>query len=95
MTFELLLTVRAAEGSLVRVFGLVGRRGWDVVAASVRPAADERMRHVELRVRGDGRGGEVIARQMAKLYDVVHVEWRSEGTSAASTTSTEVTRWTT
>jgi acetolactate synthase regulatory subunit len=69
------LSLLPVEGALLRVLGLVGRRGYDVVHALVRPGGDGRGSDVEMVLEGAG-SGEVLARQIEKLFDVACVEHR-------------------
>jgi acetolactate synthase II small subunit len=65
------LTLRRAEGALVRVLGLVGRRGYEIVHLVVRPEGEALS--VSLTVEG-GRPADVLARHIGKLFDVTRVE---------------------
>ena len=71
MTATLRIRLKRAEGSLVRLLGLVGRRGFETEGISARSL--EKHMDVVLTVRG-ARSVEVLTRQILKLEDVERVE---------------------
>ncbi|MBI4566182.1 MAG: ACT domain-containing protein [Planctomycetes bacterium] len=73
MTFAIQLQLKRAEGALVRVLGLVGRRGYEVIRVEARPSGDERVMDVVMTVQSD-RPADVLVRHMAKLFDVVEIQ---------------------
>ena len=81
MSFSLQVRIRKEEGALVRLLGLVTRRGYDVLGlwAELTPdraAFDVRVEFQPITPPGDPwyRPPEVLARMVAKLYDVEKVE---------------------
>ena len=73
MSFQLHLRVKKAERSIERVLGLVGRRGYEIEKILAQPSAGSRWIDVTLTIQSD-RSGEVLIRQIAKLYEVERVE---------------------
>lgn len=68
-TFTLQVRLRRAEGALVRLLGLVGRRGFEAERVTARPSEDGARLDVTLQIRGT-RPVEILARQLARLHDV-------------------------
>ena len=73
MSFQLQLRVKKAERSIERVLGLVGRRGYEIEKVLAQPSEGSRGIDVTLTIQSD-RSGEVLVRQIAKLYEVEQVE---------------------
>lgn len=73
MRYQLDLTLRRAEGVLVRVLGTAERRGFRPlsVEGEARPAEDRWQ--LRLTVEGD-RSDDALGSQLAKLYDCLSVE---------------------
>ena len=65
---ELSLTLAPAEGALVRVLGLIERRGFRLGAMRSQPSP--RGLDVFLQLPSDGRPGDVLLRQVQRLHDV-------------------------
>ena len=65
---ELSLTLAPAEGALVRVLGLIERRGFRLGAMRSEPSP--RGLSVFLQLPSDGRAGDVLLRQVQRLHDV-------------------------
>lgn len=73
MRYQLDLTLRQAEGALVRVLGTAERRGFRTLSfTGDTPPGSDRMQ-VSLVVEGE-RPDTALAGQLAKLYDCVHVQ---------------------
>lgn len=72
MTTELALVVRREEGVLVRVVGLVVRRGFEPIRVLAHLNADARTLGIGLTLESD-RPVEVLARHLAKLNEVERV----------------------
>lgn len=70
MTQILRLTLKKADGALLRVLGLVARRGFDVVRLEARATEAGDRYEVDLTVSG-ARPIDVLSRQLAKLFDVI------------------------
>ena len=73
MSFQLYLRVKKAERSIERVLGLVGRRGYDIEKILAQPSEENGWIDVTLTIQSD-RSGEVLVRQIARLYEVERVE---------------------
>ncbi len=73
MSFQLHLRVKKAERSIERVLGLVGRRGYEIEKILAQPSEGSSGIDVTLTIQSD-RSGEVLVRQIAKLYEVEQVE---------------------
>ena len=65
---ELTLTLTPAEGALIRLLGLIERRGFPLGAIHTTPS-DSGL-NVRLRLPADGRSGDVLLRHVQRLYDV-------------------------
>ncbi|MDP9423882.1 MAG: acetolactate synthase [Pseudomonadota bacterium] len=61
------------EGALLRMLGLVERRGFRVQGIAMSEVADRGSLAVDLEPRDSGRHLDVIARQLARLVDVQSV----------------------
>ena len=73
MRYQLDLTLRRAEGALVRVLGTTERRGFRPVSVEGDTQADGDRWHLQMTVEGD-RPGESLLQQLAKLYDCLDVQ---------------------
>lgn len=69
MKSQLMISVNRAEGALLRVMGLIGRRGHEIEQIVAQPADDGSTWSLSLQTRGD-RPIDVLVRQLAKLVDV-------------------------
>ncbi len=73
MKHTLKLSVQPAEGAILRIIGLVERRGFNLVRIDAdRSGADEQL-YMELDVVSPSRSIDVLKRQLEKLYDVINV----------------------
>jgi len=73
MRFRLDLTLRPAEGALLRVLGTAERRGYTPLAIEGQRSDDGSAWILALTVEGE-RAAEGLCRQMEKLYDCLKVE---------------------
>lgn len=73
MRFRLDLTLRPAEGTLLRVLGTAERRGYTPLAIEGQRSEDGSAWNLALTVEGE-RAAEGLCRQMEKLYDCLKVE---------------------
>ncbi|PKM05639.1 MAG: acetolactate synthase [Gammaproteobacteria bacterium HGW-Gammaproteobacteria-4] len=73
MRYRLDMTLRQAEGSLLRVLGTTQRRGYQTIGVNGETSSDGDRWHVSLIVESD-RPGEVLKSQLDKLYDCLAVE---------------------
>ncbi len=69
------IVARREEGVLVRVLGLVVRRGFEPVAVTACMASDGKTIELEMTLEGH-RPADTVVRQLQKLYDVEQVEVR-------------------
>jgi acetolactate synthase II small subunit len=73
MQYRLDLVLKPAEGALLRVIGMVERRGFAPQAIAVPDAADGGRWHLQLVVDGQ-RPPETLRQQMLKVYDCESVQ---------------------
>jgi acetolactate synthase II small subunit len=73
MRFRLDLTLRPAEGALLRVLGTAERRGFTPLAIEGQRGEDGAAWQLALTVDGE-RSAEGLCRQFEKLYDCLKVE---------------------
>lgn len=71
--FQLDLTLRCAEGALVRVLGTVERRGFRPLGVDGEAQRDGDRWHLRLAVEGE-REAATLTAQLAKLHDCLAVE---------------------
>jgi acetolactate synthase regulatory subunit len=83
MNSILQVRLRDDEGGIVRLLGMVRRRGYEVVQLSANRAKDERCFDLVMVVEGD-RSPQVLVRQMARMLEVekVHLFDSGPGCSA-------------
>ncbi len=74
---HLQLQLRAVEGAVVRVLGLVERRGFRLLACEAEEVRDGGQ-PLSLRVRSE-RSPELLKRQLERLHDVLQVELKHPG----------------
>ncbi len=77
---QLLISFKPAEGALIRILGLIERRGFMLRDLAVRDEGTDGSIMVDLAPRDQARQLDVLARQVARLMDVKAV---SIGTPAA------------
>ena len=73
MRYRLDLTLRRAEGALVRVLGAAERRGFRPLSVDGEARDDGDRWHLRMTVEGD-RSDEVLRQQLGKLHDCLAVE---------------------
>ena len=73
MKHTLKLSVNAAEGAILRIIGLVERRGFLLVRIDAASAGDGGQFDMELDVVSPERSIDVLMRQLEKLFDVATV----------------------
>ena len=73
MRYQLDLTLRRAEGALVRVLGTTERRGFQPVSVAGEAREDDDRWQLRMTVEGE-REPEGLQLQLAKLYDCLSVE---------------------
>ena len=92
MSFSLYVRLKKAEGSLVRLLGQIGRRGYDVLAVRAELSADGKAFDVVVDFEPfmpvppavqEARPAEVLPRLVEKLIEVEKVELRGPASPAA------------
>lgn len=75
MNHTLQMTIQQVEGAIIRLLGLIERRGFSVRA--MKAHSDDAAQQVEITVDvfSAGRSVETLARQIEKLYDVRSVAY--------------------
>lgn len=73
-----------AEGAVVRVLGLVERRGFVVRRLAMSEQEDGASLVIDLEPRDSSRRAEVVARQLGRLVDVNHVSIAPRGTGGSA-----------
>jgi acetolactate synthase-1/3 small subunit/acetolactate synthase II small subunit len=79
MTERLEVDFAMAEGAMLRMLGLIERRGFEVRAVSMSGSAGRGSLAVELSPRDSGRDIEVMAGQLRRLVDVREVRVAHRG----------------
>ena len=79
MTERLEVDFAMAEGAMLRMLGLIERRGFEVRAMSMTGSAGGGLLAVELSPRDTGRNIEVMAGQLRRLVDVREVRVANRG----------------
>ena len=73
MRYQLDLTLRRAEGALMRVLGTTERRGFRPLTVDGETQPDGDRWHLRMTVEGD-RSGDILQGQLAKLHDCLAVQ---------------------
>jgi acetolactate synthase regulatory subunit len=90
MSHTLLVKVKKTEGSLLRLLGQIGRRGYDILGVTAKLTADGKSFDVTVDFEPimpappapqQPRPADVLPALVAKLVDVQHVEFRASGAS--------------
>lgn len=70
MNHTLRMNIQKVEGAIIRLLGLIERRGFSVTAMNAH--SDEAAQQVEitLQLRSTGRSVDTLTKQIEKLYDV-------------------------
>jgi acetolactate synthase regulatory subunit len=93
MSFTLVVRLKKAEGSLVRLLGQIGRRGYDVLGVRAELSADQKAFDVTVDfvpfmpvppAVQQARPAEVLPALVAKLIEVEKVELRAAGAKPAA-----------
>jgi acetolactate synthase regulatory subunit len=91
MSHTLLVKIKKAEGSILRLLGQIGRRGYDILGVTAKLTPDGRSFDVAVEFEPimpvppapqQPRPAEVLPALVAKLVDVQHVELRGPGARA-------------
>jgi acetolactate synthase regulatory subunit len=93
MSFSLYVRLKKAEGSLVRLLGQIGRRGYDVLGVRAELSADRKAFDVVVDFEPfmpvppavqEARPADVLPRLVEKLLEVEKVELRTAGARPAA-----------
>jgi acetolactate synthase II small subunit len=70
MNHTLRMTIQKVEGAIIRLLGLIERRGFSVTAMNAH--SDDATQQVEITIhlRSTGRSVDTLTKQIGKLYDV-------------------------
>ena len=82
MTERLTIDFTPAEGAVVRMIGLVERRGYFVRGLAMNEQADSASLTMDVEPRDANRRVQVVAAQLGRLVDVKHVSHSGTGTVA-------------
>ena len=82
MTERLTIDFTPAEGAVVRMIGLVERRGYLVRGLAMNEEADSASLTMDVEPRDASRRVQVVAAQLGRLVDVKHVSHSGTGTVA-------------
>jgi acetolactate synthase II small subunit len=75
MRYQLDLTLRRAEGALLRVLGTAERRGFTPLSVDGEAQPDGDRWHLRMTVEGE-RGEHVLQQQLSRLHDCLAVQVR-------------------
>lgn len=78
MNHTLRITIRRIEGAIIRIIGLVERRGFSIDSVSAIPSPCGQEMAVVIEVESE-RSAQVLARQVEKLFDVRAVSLQNSG----------------
>jgi acetolactate synthase II small subunit len=81
MNHTLRMNVHKVEGAMIRLLGLVERRGFSVTAMNAHSDDASQQVEITMQVRSAGRSVDTLTRQIAKLYDVRSVACLTAGES--------------
>ncbi|MBO8093836.1 MAG: acetolactate synthase small subunit [Prosthecochloris sp.] len=79
--YILSVLVKNHSGVLSRIAGLFSRRGYNIDSLSVGETEDEHVSRMTIVLRGDHAVLEQITKQLAKLFDVLHIKELKPGES--------------
>ena len=82
MNHTMTLKMDRIEGAIVRTLGLIERRGFTVTGISTATGDAEHQMEMTLELNTAGRSVEVLARQVARLFDVSSVSFAEQGAPA-------------
>ena len=82
MTERLTIDFTPAEGAVVRMIGLVERRGYVVRGLAMNERADSASLTMDVEPRDPSRRVQVVAQQLGRLVDVNQVSHSNTGTVA-------------
>lgn len=81
MNHTLRMNIHKVEGAMIRLLGLVERRGFSVTAMNAHSDDAAQQVEITMQVCSTGRSVDTLTRQIAKLYDVRSVACLTAGES--------------
>ena len=78
MNHTMTLRIDRAEGAIVRTLGLIERRGFTVTGITTATGDNEHQMEMTLELFSPDRAIEVLARQVARLFDVTSVSFSAQ-----------------
>lgn len=84
MNHTLRMNIQKVEGAMIRLLGLIERRGFSVTAMNAHTDDAAQQVEITLQLRSTGRSVDTLTRQIAKLYDVRSVACLTAGESVVS-----------
>ena len=73
MNHTLRMNIQKVEGAIIRLLGLIERRGFSVTAMNAHTDDAAQQVEITVHVHSAGRSVDTLARQIGKLYDVRNV----------------------
>jgi acetolactate synthase regulatory subunit len=73
MNHTMTLKIDRVEGAIIRTLGMIERRGFTVTGISTATGEAEHQMEMTVELHSAGRSVEVLARQVARLFDVSSV----------------------
>ena len=70
MNHTLQMNIQKVEGAIIRLLGLIERRGFSVTAMNAQTDDAAQQVEITVQVHSAGRSVETLAKQIEKLYDV-------------------------
>lgn len=70
MNHTLRMNIQKVEGAIIRLLGLIERRGFSVTAMNAHSDDVAQQVEITLQLRSTGRSVDTLTRQIEKLYDV-------------------------
>ncbi len=82
MNHTMTLRIDRVEGAIIRTLGLIERRGFTVTGISTATGESEHQMEMTVELSTAGRSVEVLARQVARLFDVSSVSFAEQDAPA-------------
>jgi acetolactate synthase II small subunit len=82
MNHTLRMNIQKVEGAIIRLLGLIERRGFSVTAMHAHTDDTNQQVEITVHLHSAGRSVDILARQIEKLYDVRSVAWLTAGEHA-------------
>lgn len=79
MNHTLRMSIHKVEGAMIRLLGLIERRGFSVTAMNAHSDESTQQVEITLQLRSCGRSVDILTRQIEKLYDVRSVACLTAG----------------